>query len=176
MHLLPDIFWAFPFKFLFWFPVLGFWSNSGGNKSSSSTETLTSSGQNSPNASEGSQALGSGSIGVSGTGAKYLEQGAVDQAGAQIGGVQGSSISASSGGTIQIGDPQATQTIAALAQNFADTVSTLGSGGGGSTVVTGQPASGSGSFLQNLDPTTIILLAVAALGAMLLLFRGGKKA
>ena len=156
--------------------LIGFWSNSGGNKSSSTTETLTSSGQNSPNASEGSQALGSGSIGVAGTGAKYLEQGAVDQAGAQIGGVQGSSINASSGGTIQIGDPQATQTIAALAQNFADTVSTLGSGGGGSTVVTGaagaQPGASSIFTPQNLSLFAVIGLALVAL---LAIFRGGKR-
>jgi len=155
--------------------VFCLWSNSGGNKSSSNTETNTTSGQNSPAASDGSQAIGSGSIGVAGEGAKYLEQGAVDQSGSQIGGVQGSSINASSGGTIQIGDPQATQTIAALAQNFADTVSSLGSGGGGSTVVTG---SGSGSAPAGTFSVTnlgIVALIALAIGAFLWLIRGGKK-
>lgn len=170
MHFLPDI----PIlNFLFWFPVLGFWSNSGGNKSSTSNETATSSGQNSPNATGGSQALGSGSIGVAGNGAKYLEQGATDASGSQFGGVSGSSLSASGGGTINIGDPQATQTVAALAQNFADTVQSLGSGGGGSTVVTSAPGSGGGFFSSFSGIAVMIGLGLFFL---LALFRGGKKA
>jgi len=154
--------------------VFCLWSNSGGNKSSSNTETDTTSGQNSPAASGGSQAIGSGSIGVAGTGAKYLEQGAVDASGAQLGGVQGSSLSASGGGTINIGDPGAVQTIAALAQNFADTVQSVGSGGGGSTVVTTPGASApAGTFsVTNLGIAALVALAI---GAFLWLIRGGKR-
>lgn len=156
MHFLPDIHLL---HWLLWFPLLSVWSNSGGNKSTSNNETSTTSGQNAPSATGGSQAIGSGSIGVAGTGAKYLETGASD--------TSGNTINASSGGTIQIGDPQATNTIAALAQNFADTVQTLGTGGGGSTVVTGTPGS---TALGAFSWTSLGVVALVLAG-LALLFR-----
>jgi len=147
---------------------------SGGSSSSTRTETGTTSGQNSPVASEGSQSLGSGSIGVAGAGAKYLEQGAADLSGAQLGGVQGSQVQASEGSTINIGDPQAVQTIAALAQNFSDQVATLaGSGGAGSTVVTtpGTPTTSLGLSSSAIN----WILGIAAVLGLAWLFLRKKK-
>jgi len=175
MHCLPDIFLL---KWFFWFPVLSLWSNSGGNSSNptTTTETSTTSGASSPSATGGSQAIGPGSIGVAGSGAKYLESGATDQAGANVGGVQGSDLSASGGATITIGDPNAGNALAQIAEQLASNAGGggSGSGGGGSVIV---PGGGGTSILpaltQNINWSLIAIVAAAVLG--LWIFFGRKK-
>lgn len=168
MHFLPDIFLI---KWLIWFPVLGVWSNSGGNSSNpqTHTETSTTSGSGSPSATGDSQAVGTGSIGV-GSGGKYLEAGATDLAGA--GQITGSNFSASSGSTINVGSPQAVDALSQAVQALAN--SPAANGGGGSTTVL--PGGGGTSFLapltQNINWT---LIAIIAAGAFLLWSIFGSK-
>lgn len=90
-------------------------SISSSGPSQSHTTTGTTSGQASPVAAEGSQAVGSGSIGVAGQGAKYIESGGTDQSNADL----STRISAGTGSTVTIGDPNANQTISQLAQSLA---------------------------------------------------------
>lgn len=169
MHFLPDIFLL---KWLFWFPVLGVWSNSGGNSSNPTThtETSTTSGSGSPSATGGSQSVGTGSIGV-GSG-KYLEAGATDLAGA--GTISGSNFSASSGSTINIGSPQAVDALSQAVQALA--TSPAASSGGGSISVS--PGGGGTSFLQPLTQNiNWTLIAIIVAGAFLIysIFGGKDK-
>lgn len=99
--------------------------------SQSHTTTGTTSGQASPVASEGSQSTGSGSIGVAGTGARYLESGSVDNANAD----QSTKISSGNGSTVYIGDPNAGQTISQLAQTVASVSQPAGGGGGSAPLI-----------------------------------------
>ena len=94
--------------------------------SQSHTTTGTTSGTASPVSAEGSQAVGSGSIGVAGTGARYLESGATDNANADL----SSHITAGTGSSVIIGDPNADQTISQLAATVAQAT---GGGSGGSS-------------------------------------------
>ncbi|MGB7767432.1 MAG: hypothetical protein WBN22_01065 [Verrucomicrobiia bacterium] len=158
MHCLPDIFLL---KWLLWFPVLGLWSNSGGNSSNpqTTTETATSSAASSPNATGGSQAIGSGSIGVAGTGASYIESGAQ----------QVSGISGGNGSTITIGDPNASDALAQIAEQLAGGGS---SGGSGSIIV---PAGGGASSLfSNVNWTVVAIVGAIVLGLWLILGRKEK--
>lgn len=169
MHFLPDIFLL---KWLFWFPVLGVWSNSGGNSSNPTThtETSTTSGSGSPSATGGSQAVGTGSIGV-GSG-KYLEAGATDLAGS--GTITGSSFNASAGSTINVGSPQAVDALSQAVQALASSPGAA-SGGGGTTVL---PGGGGTSFLQPLTQNVNwTLIAIIAAGAFVLyrIFGGNNK-
>jgi hypothetical protein len=94
----------------------------------SHTTTGTTSGQASPVAAEGSQSTGSGSIGVAGQNARYIESGGTDNANAD----QSTRINSGSGSTIYLGDPNAGQVISQLAQTVASTAP-AGGGGGSST-------------------------------------------
>jgi hypothetical protein len=136
--------------------------------SQSHTTTGTTSGTSSPVSAEGSQAVGSGSIGVAGTNARYLESGATDNANADL----SSHINAGTGSQVIIGDPNAGQAITALANTVAQT--TAGnSGGGGSTILslpTGTAAAGSINWMQ----IGLIGAAIAAVFLFLSLF--GKRA
>jgi len=154
---------------LIWFVLPCILGNSGGSSATTRTTTQTTSGANSPNASEGSQAIGSGSIGL-GSNAKYQEQGSIDLSGAQKAGVGGSvgSIDAGNGATITIGDPGATKTISDLATQFASTVQGISAG-----VAPATPAS---SDSEPLSYKTIGLI-VAAIAVIIGLFGWlfGKK-
>jgi len=170
MHLLHEILFYAPSLVWCFLPCLNF--GSGGTKSTTNQETNTSSGASSPNASGGSQAVGPGSIGVAGTGAKYLEQGATDYAGAQVGGVSGSSLNASGGATITIGDPNAVNALGQIADQLANAVttpaSTGGGGGGGGGITTWlQP------LTQNINWSLIAIVGAVLIG--LYLFFGRKR-
>lgn len=178
MHFLPDI-----SHLPFWLPFLiGLWSNSGGNSSNpqTTTNTLTSSGANAPpiiggGTSSSTAAVSSGSIAVTGNGAKYLESGATDQAGAQVGGLAltSSNLNLSGGGTLTIGDPNASNALAQIAEQLATGgAGGGGSGGGGSVIVPG----GGGtsiipSALQNINWSLIAIVAAAILGVWILFGR-----
>lgn len=98
-------------------------SISSSGPSQSHTTTGTTSGLSSPVAAEGSQSVGSGSIGVAGTAARYLETGATDQSNADL----STRINTGGGSTITIGDPNASQTISDLAQSLASASQASGS-------------------------------------------------
>jgi len=165
MHfLLHDLAWLS----FFILPCLNF--GSGGSESSTTTETNTSSGPNSPNASAGSQSVGSGSIAVAGAGAKYIEQGASDLQGAQVGGLSTKgNVTLQGGSILNIGDPNADKLIAQLANQVA------GSTGSTTTVIPGAGSGGSGSSISSLLPEninwTLIGLVVAVLIAVLIFFK-----
>ena len=147
MHHLIDMLW-------FLLPcILG---NSGGSSATTETTTQTTSGASSPVASKDSQAVGSGSIAVAGAGAKYLEAGATDQSGAQVGGV-GGNLNASGGAVVNIGDPNADKTISDL----ADALAGLNQGTTGAVL----PAGSSGTYVETpagpISTQTLLLIAGA---------------
>ena len=124
-------------------------------------------------ASEGSQAIGPGSIGV-GTNSKYLESGSVDLSGANL--ATSTSITASSGSTVNITpdseDPIASQLLNALANGGSIPVSIAGGGSGSSgTTILGSTGSGT-SFLDNINWTLVALLGAGV--AVLFLFFGRR--
>jgi hypothetical protein len=108
------------FQTLYWsrFPVCRM-SNENA-PSQSSTDTSTTSGASSPSALGSSQAIGSGSIGVAGTDAKYLESGATDNSGQTTS--TSNAINTGSGSSVTIGDPNADALISSLANQFSNAV------------------------------------------------------
>lgn len=173
MHLLHELIFVAPALAWFALPCLNFGSGPSSSSSSTTTSTNTSSGQSAPNASGGSQSLGSGDIGVAGTGAKYLEQGATDLSGA--GTISHANLTAGSGATIQIGDPQAVDALSQVAQQLAaqsaSQAPTYSAGGGGGAV------GATGGFIapltQNINWSLLAIIVGAALVVWKLL--GGKK-
>jgi hypothetical protein len=115
------------------------------------TNTLTSSGADSPNATDHATAATSGSIAV-GEGAKYLETGATDASG----------LTAAYGSTINIGDPNALKEVTDLAGQFVAATQNP-SGGGGSTVVTSAPPSDGGLNYKTIGLIVAILAAIIGL-------------
>jgi hypothetical protein len=144
----------------------------GGSPSSSTTQTNTTSGASSPVANESSQAIGSGSIGVAGQDAAYIEQGATQtKAGGNIAGQVGGNIEAGSGSNITIGDPNATATLADLATQFANSVQNVSAGA--------EQAVAQAAGAQQPWSLQQIGLVIAGLTAVLLIFKflfGGKRA
>ena len=162
--------------------IIGRKKNASQSSSSSTTLTTTptTAGSSSPNtlggggAGESTLNTGEGSIGVSGTGAKYLEQGSTDLAGA--GTITGSSLSTSGGGSIQIGSPEAVDVLGQIAEQLATnntnlTSSTAGAGAGGGGT-TGGVTDWLQPLTQNINWTAIALIAG---GALALYFIFGRK-
>jgi hypothetical protein len=148
-------------------------SISSAGPSSSSTSTGTTSGPGSPVSAAGSQAVGTGSIGVAGTGAKYLEEGAADNEHAN----QSTNITASKGSTVTIGDPNAGQEISSLASQFAQTVQGV-AGSGGSPIILGGTSTGATGTSTGISLQTILFWGGIAAVILFLanwLFKRGKS-
>jgi hypothetical protein len=148
------------------------WSASSSSQASQQ-KTLTTSGAASPAATDSATAATTGSIAVGESG-KYQESGAVDLSGAEgVGGSVGT-ISAGSGSSVVIGDPNADNLISQLAQQFSDSVqSVAASGAAGVAAATGQPQATTGTI--SYKTLGLIASIVIALGALFALFGGGKK-
>jgi hypothetical protein len=160
-------------------PCLNFGNGPSQTSSTTETQTQTTAGAGSPivqgggGANESTQSVGTSSIGVSGTGAKYLEQGATDLSGSQIGGLSltGSTLDLSGGATLNIGDSDTdkllNQIVGDLGAAAAPTVLPVSGGGGGGFIESVTPA------LTNVNWTLIALVGIA--GLVLYLIFGRKK-
>jgi hypothetical protein len=152
-------------------PLAGILGNSGGSTSQPTTNTSTSSGANSPNAAQSSQAIGSGSIGL-GSSSQYQEQGATSiSAGGNVGGQVGT-ISAGTGSSVIIGDPNADNLISSLAQQFSSTVQNVAAGTSASAA-----AAPAASTTGTISYKTLGLIAavIAAIVGLMAVFGGGKR-
>lgn len=148
---------------------ISFGGGGGSSQSNPETTTNTTSGASSPVANKDSQAIGSGSIGVSGAGAKYVEQGGTDASGANVGGV-GGSINATSGSTVNIGDPNAGSVITDLASKFADTVQSVSA-----SQASGAAAGQSTPLSWSIQKIGLVIAGITAVILAIKFVFGGKK-
>ena len=157
-------------------PVCYFSASSAEQKTTQ--RTLTTSGAAAPIASEAGTAATTGSIAV-GQAGKYQEQGSIDISGSKGSGLGGAvgTISAGTGSNIVIGDPNASNVISQLAQQFASSVQDVAASGASGAAAAGQAAQAAAAAPGAVSYKTLGLiaagvLAIAALFAML----KGKRA
>jgi len=145
-------------------PLFGILGNSGGSTSQPTTNTSTSSGANSPNAAQSSQAIGSGSIGL-GSSSQYQEQGATSvSAGGDVGGTVGT-ISAGTGSSVIIGDPNADNLISSLANQFSTTVQNVAAGTSASAAAAPAQPTGTISY-KTIGLVAAVIAAIVGLFAL----------